>query len=120
MAQKLQIGSVVIDARDVRKSANFWRRALGYKVTYRGPEFVMLRHPTRRNAAGFGIQPTRSRKRGVNPLHFDLYTDDMEREASRLVDLGATRVRRWRYGTDEANWIVMRDPDGHEFCVVQK
>jgi hypothetical protein len=35
----------------------------------------------------------------------------------RLVDLGATRVEDWPY-PDDADFVVLRDPDGNEFCVI--
>ena len=35
----------------------------------------------------------------------------------RLVDLGASRVE-WRYPAS-ADYVVLADPDGNRFCVVQ-
>jgi hypothetical protein len=32
-------------------------------------------------------------------------------------DWGATRVEEWPY-PEGADFIVMRDPDGNEFCVI--
>lgn len=44
---------------------------------------------------------------------------DMERAVSfaRLVELGATQVVDWPYPGD-ADFLVLRDPDGNEFCVI--
>jgi hypothetical protein len=42
----------------------------------------------------------------------------LEAECTRLVDLGATRVERFE--PDEPmslGFIVMRDPEGNEFCL---
>jgi hypothetical protein len=50
-------------------------------------------------------------------VHVDLYTDDQERHVDRLVALGASRVDDWPY-PDDADFIVLRDPDGNEFCVI--
>jgi hypothetical protein len=33
----------------------------------------------------------------------------------RLISLGATRVD---IGQGDVSWVVMADPDGHEFCVL--
>jgi predicted enzyme related to lactoylglutathione lyase len=41
---------------------------------------------------------------------------DIETEADRLVCLGVTRLRG-RIEEQGANWIVMADPEGNEFCV---
>ena len=36
-------------------------------------------------------------------------------EVDRLVSLGATHID---IGQGEVSWVVMADPDGHEFCVL--
>ena len=46
-----------------------------------------------------------------------VYTDEQERHVERLVGLGATRVTDWPY-PDDADFVVLRDPDGNEFCVI--
>ena len=47
----------------------------------------------------------------------DLFADDMKAEAQRLIALGAT-PKPWTYPPD-ADYIVLEDPDGNPFCVVQ-
>ena len=53
-------------------------------------------------------------------MHLDLHVEDWESEVARLQGLGAGRL------SDEAvegfghKWIVMADPEGNEFCVVQR
>lgn len=42
----------------------------------------------------------------------------LEAEASRLVGLGATRVRHVNPdGRMESGFLVMQDPEGNEFCL---
>jgi hypothetical protein len=50
-------------------------------------------------------------------VHLDLYTGEQDRHVERLVKLGATRVEDWPYPAG-ADFIVLRDPDGNEFCVI--
>ncbi|HWP42801.1 MAG TPA: VOC family protein [Blastocatellia bacterium] len=50
-------------------------------------------------------------------LHLDLYTNDREGEVARLIKIGATRYP-WRHRPDD-DLIVLEDPDGNLFCVVQ-
>ena len=119
MARALRLARIVLDTTDVERSARFWSKALGYRVTHKSPEFWALRHPPDARACRLGLQPTEAPKRGVNALHLEVFTDDMEREARRLEKLGATRAEDWPYYEEEPNWIVMRDSEGHEFCVVQ-
>lgn len=48
-------------------------------------------------------------------VHFDIESDDVEAEVSRLEALGATVVDRPQGKT----WVVMLDPVGVIFCVVR-
>jgi hypothetical protein len=50
-------------------------------------------------------------------LHVDLAPGDdtdQDAEVDRLLSLGATRVD---IGQGEVGWVVLADPDGHEFCL---
>ena len=51
-------------------------------------------------------------------LHLDLYAPDQKQEVERLLELGATRYP-WRYEPGD-DFIVLEDPDGNLFCVVQE
>jgi hypothetical protein len=48
-------------------------------------------------------------------VHLDFYTDDGKGEVGRLLALGATRYER-EAGDDD--FVVLVDPDGNRFCVV--
>ena len=51
-----------------------------------------------------------------NRWHFDVRPHgDQQAEVARLESLGATRTD---IGQGRASWVVMRDPDGNEFCVL--
>jgi len=57
-------------------------------------------------------------KTGKHRPHFDLAPPadgDQQAEVERLISLGAARID---IGQGEVNWVVMVDPDGHEFCVL--
>jgi hypothetical protein len=57
-------------------------------------------------------------KAGKYRLHFDVAPPsqgDQLAEVDRLLSLGATRVD---IGQGAVSWVVMADPDGHEFCVL--
>ncbi len=60
-------------------------------------------------------------KAGKNRLHLDLVTaGPMEAEVARLAEAGAevVEVRQDPASLDNPDtWTVMRDPEGHEFCV---
>lgn len=51
--------------------------------------------------------------------HLDLWTDSAEEqqaEVGRLISLGARRVD-WEY-PEGADFVVLADPDGNRFCVI--
>ncbi len=79
---------------------------------------MVLRDPDGRNTNISLNQVLPSEKLvGRNWLHFDLYTKDQSGEVVRLLKLGATRhPQEYDPGDD---FIVLEDPDGNLFCVVQ-
>ena len=57
-------------------------------------------------------------KTGKNRLHFDIAPPlhgNQQADVDSLVPLGTTRID---IGQGEVSWVVMADPDGHEFCVL--
>ena len=50
-------------------------------------------------------------------VHLDLYTTDQEGEVESLLGIGTTRYPR-EYRLEE-DFVVLEDPDGNRFCVVQ-
>jgi len=57
-------------------------------------------------------------KTAKNRMHLDLHVgvDKIDAEAARLEALGGTRLSD-RFRENGAEWIVMGDPEGNEFCV---
>ena len=116
MGSELKIGSVVIDCINFDKMVSFWQEALHYVA--RPPAengWVILRDPAGRNV-NVSLQYNPEKLTGRNWLHFDLYTNDQKGEVERLLKLGATRHPQ-TYEPDD-DFIVLEDPDGNLFCVV--
>ncbi len=113
----LFLGSVVINVGDLDRATRFWTAALDFVVHQRDDEWVVLKDP-RRRWAHVALQLWDTRKDEVNRLHLDLFARDMQAEAERLVALGAGRPD-WPHYPAEPDFIVLTDPDGNEFCVVQ-
>jgi len=112
----LEIGAIVWGVRDLHGAIKFWSEALNYKLS-RGPDvdFAILIPKEGAgiqlslNAAVTSIKPKRH--------HIDLFTRDQAKEVERLLNLGAIQVD-WKY-EHEADYVVLADPDGNTFCVVQ-
>ena len=115
----MRIGSIVIHCFEFDKMLHFWQQALEY-VPREAPTdtWVVLCDPVGRgpNISLDRVAKKRSGRRGR--LHFDLYTEDQSGDVARLVALGARRYP-WRYRPG-ADFVVLEDPDGNLFCVVQK
>ena len=122
----LTIGSTVLGVADVARARAFWTAALGYVPRDPEPDdaepdntWAVLVPPD-----GAGAQlalmlsgtPPQPRPR----VHLDLYAADQATEISRLTGLGARVVEDWAGYTDDSDFVVLEDPDGNRFCVVDK
>jgi predicted enzyme related to lactoylglutathione lyase len=97
----------------------FWRDALGWPLVWDQDQETAIRSPHGGPKITWGGPPL-TPKTGKYRLHFDLATPDHGAqllEVDRLVALGATRID---IGQGEVSWVVMADPDGHEFCVLAR
>jgi catechol 2,3-dioxygenase-like lactoylglutathione lyase family enzyme len=114
----LHFATVVINVQDMRRGVDFWSAVLGYRPRESewDPEFMMLVHPDGRGLP-VSLQLAQAPPEEPVRVHLDLYTDEQARHVERLVGLGATRVDDWPYPED-ADFVVLRDPDGNEFCVI--
>lgn len=112
----LYIGSIVINVCDLERDKAFWSAALGYVVRTNDEDFVVLTDPNRR-WSNVSLQEWPEPKTTRNRLHLDFYSDNQQAEVARLESLDAVRLD-WNYSPD-ADYIVMADPDGNEFCVIQ-
>lgn len=95
----------------------FWSRALGWPLVWDQDQETAIRSPSGGPKITWGGPPLMP-KSGKDRLHFDLAPPlhgDQQAEVDRLVSLGATRID---IGQGEVGWVVMADPDGHEFCVL--
>jgi catechol 2,3-dioxygenase-like lactoylglutathione lyase family enzyme len=118
MGEELKIGSIVIRCFEFDKMLAFWQEALHYITTAPAEGgWVILRDP-HGSGPNVSLDQSPERRSGKRSrFHFDLYTTDQESEVERLVKIGATRYP-WRYKPDD-DFVVLEDPDGNLFCVVQ-
>lgn len=116
---------LAIDCADPVRLARFWCSVLGYEVKEEDDDVVTIGSPVAPEgkdhpgpvppALTFARVP--EGKTVKNRLHIDVNPTDREQdeEVRRLLDLGA---RRADVGQGEANWVVLVDPEGNEFCVL--
>jgi len=116
----LRLATVVVNALDMDRAADFWARTLGYDREDRvGPQdqFTKLTDPAGSGPAVL-IQRAEKIPSDPAPVHIDLYTSKRDQHIDRILALGATRADDWQY-PDEHGFIVLRDTEGNEFCVIQ-
>lgn len=104
----VHIGAIVLSVADTDRAGAFWSQALGY-VRGANPDFLL---PP--DGAGPHLHLDREDR-----THLDLWTSGVEEqqaEVQRLIELVATRVD-WEY-PDDADFVVLADPDGNVFCVI--
>src|SRR6476619_7677109 len=105
--------NIDVPAADADETVAFWSAALGASpLRTKMPQYTILEH-----AADPNRLVIQTIEEGAAGVHFDIHTDDLDAEIERLVELGATLVDgQWR--DHPGRWVVMRDPAGNEFCLV--
>jgi catechol 2,3-dioxygenase-like lactoylglutathione lyase family enzyme len=115
--EHVQIGSIVIRCYEFERMLQFWQAALHYVVGHTEEGFVILKDPYGKGS-NISLDRAPTKRTGKRSwIHLDLYTPNQAGEVKRLVNLGATRYP-WKYPSD-ADYVVLEDPDGNLFCVVQ-
>ncbi|UCH38322.1 MAG: VOC family protein [Candidatus Bathyarchaeota archaeon] len=96
----------------------FWQEALHYLPRAPAKDGrVVLQDPAKRSM-NVSLNQISEKPRMRNWIHLDLYTSNREGEVNRLIRIGATRHPQ-TYEPDD-DFIVLEDPDGNLFCVVNK
>ncbi|MGX7826860.1 VOC family protein [Actinokineospora sp. 24-640] len=112
--------SVVVDAADPRALAGFWAGLLGWSLAYVDDEEVDVEAP-----AGDGCPlelvfvPVAEPKTAKNRVHLDLATPTDAAQAATVARAEELGARRLDIGQGEVPWVVMADPEGNEFCVLE-
>lgn len=115
--EHVHIGSIVIRCYEFERMLQFWQAALHYAVGHTEEGFVILKDPSGKGP-NISLDRSPTKRTGKRSwIHLDLYTPNQTGEVERLVSLGATRYP-WKYPLD-ADYVVLEDPDGNLFCVVQ-
>ena len=118
----MRVENLHVDVADPGRSAPFWVAALGAEVLERSDDFVEARVHVDEGGPGdtwwydLGIArvdtpPPRDRR-----LHPDLYGGpDRDAVVTRLLGAGAMHLD---IGQGDVPWVVLGDPEGNPFCVM--
>ena len=111
--------AVSFEAADPPGLARFWGALLGWDADRDSPDCVSL---VPGDGAGFGFQfrPARDQKRGQNERHLHLTSasnEDQRQTVATALRFGAHRIDLGQRA--EEGHIVLTDPEGNEFCVIE-
>ena len=119
MAITAQFVALALDAAAPDELARFWARALRWDIRDADEDGIEL-VPTDATAFHLLLQPRATEKAGQNRIHFDLTTTSLDHQNDTVDDLLAIGATHVDIGQDpnEAH-VVLADPEGNEFCVIE-
>lgn len=104
-----------VDAADPLAQARFWGAVLQWPV-----DGASVRPPAGDGASlDLVFVPESSRKRVKNRVHLDLSSTSPEHQAERVSHALSLGARRIDIGQGAVPWVVLADPEGNEFCVLE-
>jgi predicted enzyme related to lactoylglutathione lyase len=108
-----------VDAEDPVRLARFWAGLLGWATADGTADGVLLRPD---DDTGFALRlvPTDAQKAGQNRMHLDLTSsslEDQQQTVARALDLGGRHIDVGQ--RPEEGHVVLADPEGNEFCVIE-
>jgi predicted enzyme related to lactoylglutathione lyase len=113
----IRVGSIVLRVDDLSRQAQFWAAALDYEPRTEGSDDFVLLRPRDGVGPNLSLDRVRSTVQVPPRIHLDLYAEDQAAEVRRLIGLGATEVH-WDKRPPDADYIILADPEGNRFCVV--
>jgi predicted enzyme related to lactoylglutathione lyase len=115
----VQLTAVVVDAAAPGELAQFWAHALGWNVREAdGPDIELI--PTDVTTFSLLFRAAAREKVGQNRIHFDLTTasvEDQDNTVTELLERGASHVDVGQ--TPDEGHVVLADPEGNEFCIIE-
>ena len=113
----IRIGSIVIRVDDLQRQSEFWAAALDYVPREEASDDFVLLRPKDGIGPNVSLDMVRSTVQIPPRTHLDLYADDQAAEVARLIALGATEVH-WDKRPQDADYVILADPEGNRFCVI--
>jgi predicted enzyme related to lactoylglutathione lyase len=110
---------VVCDANDMAALSGFWSTALGWSVTYEDANEVCIQPPDGEPGIELIWVPVPEPKTVKNRVHLDLASASLEEQAEIVARFESLGARRVDIGQGDVPFVVLADPEGNEFCVLE-
>lgn len=103
---------------DVARATAFWTAALDYVLREEPDDTWAILVPRDGGGPQLALALSDTPVQDHPRHHLDLYAPDQAAEVDRLVALGGRSVEDWDGYTEDADFIVLEDPEGNRFCVI--
>jgi predicted enzyme related to lactoylglutathione lyase len=113
-----RLWSVVFDCREPLGLGHWWAETLGWRVTKEEPQEVTVEAAGEDRPFSCVFLPVPEPKTGKNRLHLDLASASRAEQAATVERLLSRGARRIDIGQQHVPWVVLADPEGNEFCVL--
>lgn len=113
-----QLWGITVDCADVASVAGFWSALLD-APTEPDEDLPGWLRIAPAGMPRLNFQPVREPRVGKVRIHLDLRVADLDVAMTRVLDLGGSATGE-RHDYDAGVVVVMADPEGTQFCVVQR
>jgi hypothetical protein len=111
--------ALVVDAVDPTGLAQFWQRALNWDLRRLDGDSIEL-VPSDTTSFQILVRAGAEAKIGQNRIHFDLTSTSAEDQADTVTRLLAAGAKHTDIGQDpDETHVVLADPEGNEFCIIE-
>lgn len=114
----VRLWSIVFACRDPIRLGHWWAEALGWRVTGEASQAVTVEATGEDRPFSLVFVSVPEPKEGKNRLHLDLARTSLDEQAATVDRLLARGARRADIGQGNVPWVVLADPEGNEFCVL--
>lgn len=115
----LTIASIVIRVNDLPAQSRFWQAALDYVEREPADDDWVVLKPRHADTPCISLDAHHSERVLPPRIHLDIYAEDQLDEVRRLAGLGAREVH-WDGRPADADYVIMEDPEGNRFCIVDR
>jgi predicted enzyme related to lactoylglutathione lyase len=107
-----------IDSADPPVAARWWAEALDWDIVATAPDEAEIA-PRDGRVPALVFLAVAEPKVGKNRVHLDLASTDAGDHQQTVERLLATGARPADIGQQDVPWVVLADPEGNEFCVLE-
>jgi predicted enzyme related to lactoylglutathione lyase len=112
--------ALCVDANDPLRLARFWAGVLGWVMDDANAHDPIALLPSDDTAFRIRFLPTQEQKAGQNQMHFDLTSTSWKHQRQTVARALGRGARHIDIGQrPEEGHVVLADPEGNEFCVIE-